>query len=397
MVVLQFIFAYFAVAVSYTLGLAIAGLFKKKTEVIKSDMKRIAVMVPAYKEDEVILHAAKSHLDQTYPTDLYEVIVIADSLQKKTVNELNSSGIRVIEVSFDKSTKAKSLNAAFAQLPENTFDIALICDADNVLEKEFLYKVNSAFNQGHHVIQARRVAKNLNTSYAVLDGASEIINNHLFRKAYNVLGLSSSLIGSGMAFEYKMIHQLFQSVEAVGGFDKILQLKLVEAGYKIHFLENAVVFDEKIQSSQAFEKQRRRWLHTQFSYPLKHFFPGIKQLLRGQFDYVNLSLIYYLFPTRVFMLGLLGSFALATTLAHLYYPAINYVQWWVLFFTYCVALAICLPRKFYNADLLKAMLNIPVVFLRMFKLLFKLKGANKSFIHTQHTSAEVKNNIFNAD
>jgi cellulose synthase/poly-beta-1,6-N-acetylglucosamine synthase-like glycosyltransferase len=397
MIIEQLIFGYFTIAVTYTLSLAIAGLFKKKAVLNKKGkLNKIALLVPVYKEDEVILQVAQSHLRQSYPSDQYDVIVIADQLQPNTIDTLRSKKIQVIEVKFDKSTKAKSLNAAFGQLSEKQYEIALICDADNVLEVEFLHKINSVYNNGHHVIQAKRVAKNLNTSYAVLDGASEIINNHLFRKGYNVLGLSSSLIGSGMAFNFKMIKQLFASIEAVGGFDKILQLKLVEAGYTIYFLENAVVFDEKIASSEAFEKQRRRWLHTQFSYPLKHFIPGLKQLLKGHLDYVNLALIYYLFPTRVFLLGTLAILATVATALH-FIIQLPYEKWWLLFGLYAFALLICLPKKFFNGDLLKAVLSIPRVFIRMFLLLFKLKGANKNFIHTTHSNSKLENNIFNTD
>jgi hypothetical protein len=34
--------------------------------------------------------------------------------------------------------------------------------------------------------------------------------------------------------------------------------------------------------------------------------------------------------------------------------------------------------------MLKALLDLPGIFVRMFMLLFKLKNANKKFIHTPH-------------
>jgi cellulose synthase/poly-beta-1,6-N-acetylglucosamine synthase-like glycosyltransferase len=46
------------------------------------------VFMPAYKEDEVILHTSKQALLQTYPSHRYDVYVIADSLQEETLNEL---------------------------------------------------------------------------------------------------------------------------------------------------------------------------------------------------------------------------------------------------------------------------------------------------------------------
>jgi hypothetical protein len=49
-------------------------------------------------------------------------------------------------------------------------------------------------------VQGHRTAKNTNNSWAILDAISEEINNNIFRKGHRVLGLSSAIIGSGMAF-----------------------------------------------------------------------------------------------------------------------------------------------------------------------------------------------------
>ena len=39
-----------------------------------------------------------------------------------------------------------------------------------------------------------------------------------------------------------------------------------------------------------------------------------------------------------------------------------------------------------KTETLKALQHLPSAFIRMFMLLFKLKGANKTFIHTVHGS-----------
>ncbi|MFT5875817.1 MAG: hypothetical protein ACI8WT_004815 [Clostridium sp.] len=43
-----------------------------------------------------------------------------------------------------------------------------------------------------------------------------------------------------------------------------------------------------------------------------------------------------------------------------------------------------IPIKFYTAATLRAILTLPKAFFLMFLSLFKLKGANKKFIHTEH-------------
>ena len=106
----------------------------------KNKQHKFVVFIPGYKEDAVILGVAKEVLNQSYPKKLFDVIVIADSFQQKTLDDLNSLPIIVKEVSFDKSTKAKALNKTMAELPENLYDIALILDADNVLAPDFITK-----------------------------------------------------------------------------------------------------------------------------------------------------------------------------------------------------------------------------------------------------------------
>jgi hypothetical protein len=55
-----------------------------------------------------------------------------------------------------------------------------------------------------------------------------------------------------------------------------------------------------------------------------------------------------------------------------------------------LAMAFAIPRRFYNLRLLKSILLIPKLFVKMFLLLFKLKGANNSFIHTPHGQIKVE-------
>src|SRR5580692_10723732 len=247
-------FAYCAGSVLYLFILSVAGrVGSRKGAAFAAGVpvKKIAVLVPAYKEDGIILSTARNLLELDYPIGLRRIYIIADSFQEETIAELRQLPLEVMVVSFDKSTKTKSLNAAFGRITED-FDIALICDADNMLAPDFLRRLNDAFAGGARAVQGRRVAKNLDTSFAILDACSEAINNHIFRKGAYSLGLSSSVIGSGMAFEFANIRAILGEISAVGGFDKILQLKVVEQGTCIHFLEDALVYDEKVGTSQAF-------------------------------------------------------------------------------------------------------------------------------------------------
>ena len=238
---------YFGFASIYIFIFSLGGLFYKKRKGSNSgEMRKIAILIPGYKEDEVIIEVAKSALQQKYALNLFDVVVIADSFQQETITELKALPIKLIEVSFDKSTKSKALNKAMDVIGDH-YEVALILDADNIMEPNFIAKINDAFNKNYMVVQGHRVAKNVNTSFAILDAVSEEVNNHIFRKGHRALGLSSGLIGSGMAFDYPFFKRTMSTINAVGGFDKELELTLLRDGHMIEYLDDAYVLDEKIQ------------------------------------------------------------------------------------------------------------------------------------------------------
>jgi cellulose synthase/poly-beta-1,6-N-acetylglucosamine synthase-like glycosyltransferase len=375
-------------ATLYILIFSIASLFYKQQHYSDNgNIKRMAVLVPGYKEDEVIIEVATLALEQEYPTSLFDVVIIADSFKEKTLTALKKLPIKLIEVSFDKSTKSKALNKAMATLDQD-YDIAVVLDADNVMAPDFLAKINAAFENDFIAVQGHRTAKNTNNSWAILDAISEEINNNIFRKGHRVLGLSSAIIGSGMAFRYDYFKSLMATVTAVGGFDKEIELKMLKEGRKIVYLEDAVVFDEKIQKSEVFGNQRRRWLSAQFHYFKKDFLNALKDLiLKGNIDYFDKT-IQFILPPRILLLGAVVLFGVGFFLAnYLLNNQIPYTNCWITLVASCVlSFVFSVPRSFYNLKTLGALACLPKGMLMMFLSLLKIKGANKAFIHTQHTS-----------
>lgn len=379
-------------ATLYILIFSIASLFyKQKKYSDNGSLKKIAVLIPGYKEDEVIIEVANAALQQDYPSDFYDVVIIADSFQKETISVLKTLPITVIEVSFEKSTKSKALNKAMATL-ESDYDIAVVLDADNVMNNDFLKKVNAAFEYGFIAVQGHRTAKNTNNSWAVLDAISEEINNNIFRKGHRVLGLSSAIIGSGMAFKYNYFKTLMSTVTAVGGFDKEIELKMLKEGHKIVYLNDAVVFDEKIQKAEVFGNQRRRWLSAQLHYFKKDILSACKHLLlKGNIDYFDKA-IQFIQPPRILLLG-------AVLLCSIGFVVVNYFldnqspysNYWIILLIACImSFVFSVPKYFYNISTCKALVSLPKGMFMMLLSLLKIKGANKTFIHTQHTSSSKK-------
>jgi cellulose synthase/poly-beta-1,6-N-acetylglucosamine synthase-like glycosyltransferase len=383
------VYSYFALASIYVLIFAIGSIFKKKQILVTaSRLRKVAVLIPGYKEDNVIVEVAEKALIQNYPTEKFDVVIIADSLQPETIANLKKLPIKLIEVSFDKSTKSKALNKAMSILTTD-YEIALILDADNVMAPDFVSKINDAFDAGFTVVQGHRVAKNTNTSFAVLDAVSEELNNSIFRKGHRMLGLSSALIGSGMAFDYAQFKQRMTEIHAIGGFDKELELTLLRDGYTIEYLNDALVYDEKVQKVEVFENQRKRWLSAQFIYFGRFFFSGVKHLLlNGNIDFFD-KVYQMVSPPRVLLLGITAIITAFYIFIQIAFPeneilSISSECWFSVFGSVVVAFLLSIPSKFYNKQTFKALLTLPKAFISMFLSLFKLKGANKKFIHTQH-------------
>jgi cellulose synthase/poly-beta-1,6-N-acetylglucosamine synthase-like glycosyltransferase len=191
MVVIEvLLLVYFIYVVLYTATFALGGfLYKTPLSKTTTEFKTFAVLIPSYKEDSVILEVAAKAIQQNYPSANFKVYVIADSLQQTTIELLKKLPIGVIEVFFDKSTKVKSLNQALARISDVNYDYAVILDADNVMEIDFLKKMNALIGEkGYQAIQGQRKPKNQNNNLAFLDGVSEAINNPF--RFYQRLGRS---------------------------------------------------------------------------------------------------------------------------------------------------------------------------------------------------------------
>lgn len=374
---------YMGFSVIYLFIFAVAGLFNHKIVRIKiNKQKKFIIFIPAYKEDEIIINVVIDALKQNYPKNLFRICVIADKFKNETINKLKDYDIDVIIVDFENSTKSKALNFALKNYTDNQFDIGIILDADNLMEPDFLTKTGEIISTEVKIIQGHRTAKNKNTAFAILDAVSEEINNHIFRKGHRSLGLSAALIGSAIGIDFKLFKQIMPTINAVGGFDKELELKLLKNNIKIEYEPNAYVYDEKIQNSNSFSSQRKRWLSAQFYY-FKKFLPNATYhlLANGNINYFNKALQMFFLP-RVLLLGISFIF---TCLTFLINPLVISISWSIIFTLIVLSIIISIPKKFYNIKFFYALFSIPKAFITLFLLLFKIKNANKNYIHTQHS------------
>lgn len=351
-------------------------------------MPKIALLIPAYKENEVICHTAIEALKQDYNN--YDIVVIADTIDDNALITLKSLDIIVLEVSFKKSTKSKALNMAMDKLT-NDYQLAVVLDADNIMGDGVLSILAQKYADGYNAIQGHRTAKNQETGFAILDSISEEMNNHLYCKGTQSIGLTSRLTGSGMGFDYELFKSLMKDIDAVGGFDKELELALIDSGNPIHYTESAYIYDEKVSQSEVFTNQRKRWISSQYYYLRKYFWRAVVKLLSGNIDYA-LKAAHLLFPPRMlFPVILFIFFALACILNDYFFMVAWGVSLVLIIFSYSIAI----PKKLWTKELLIAAISLPKAILVIFIAMINLKGANDEFIHTKHSIKETptqKNN-----
>lgn len=379
--------AYFTITVLYMFIYSVLGsLFLYKSRYRKfndaKNLPRIAVLIPAYQEDQVILSTVESALKQNYPVGKYQITVIADKLQSSTLYKLRQMPINTLEVKFEKSTKAKAINAALNSLPDS-FDNVVILDADNIIEKDFLLKLAYEFLEGHLAVQGHRTAKNINTNIAIVDAISEEINNTIFCKGPQLIGLSSRLIGSGMGFNYNLFKDIMKDINAVGGFDKELEIKLLEHEIKIKYVDNALIYDEKVSTSDVMLKQRTRWISSQFYFMRKYFLSGLGELFHyGNLDYFNKTIQLIILPRAYMLIALTISVILAFISKNTFFI---YTTTLLISF-YLFSFIIASPKHLVKNNYQSIATTILLMLYKLIKGFPSLFSANKTFIHTPHNS-----------
>ena len=373
------LWAVLAVSVASVAFFAFASLFPKKRHAPGTDRSqyRFVVFFPAYHEDSVIRHSVEAFLRQDYPRWLFQLAVISDHMSAATNEWLHQQPIVVHQPVFERSSKAKALQYAVSHTADG-FDYAVILDADNMVAPDFLRRLNSLCANGHQAIQCHRTAKNTDNGIAALDGASEEINNTIFRRAHNRIGLSSALIGSGMCFGYEWFrHNVSQLTTA--GEDRELEALLLRQRIHIHYADDILVFDEKVSSTDNFQHQRLRWMTAQVQCLLAMLPYLPKAVATGNIDYIDKTLQQALIP-RSMLLMLLAVMALFMSVAFPSWCA----KWWALLFLLVVSLYIAIPRRLRSHALFSKLLLLPRLVWRMLANVMHINVSNTDFIHTTH-------------
>lgn len=388
------LWVFMAASVAYILFFALVStLWKKRVSDLttfltgkvlsmrKKEFFSYLILYPAYNEDRVIVSSVQKFIGQYYPYKSFHVAVISDHMQPETNQKLSELPITLLQPVFEKSSKAKAIQYAMDQIKEE-YDYIVILDADNVVETHFLEQLNEECAKGYKAIQCHRCAKNNDNDIAVLDGVSEEINNTIFRKAHNRIGLSSALIGSGMCFDYQWFKENVYKLSTAGE-DRELEALLLKQKVYIHYEPDIHVLDEKVSNKDNFQKQRLRWMTAQVQ-SLFNLLPYIPTAIAtSNLDFIDKTIQQALIPRSMLVVATFGMSLLMTPIS-LIFDNYWYIKWWCLFLAICIALYIATPRQLRKHSVFGKILALPKLVWKMVLNILKIDRKNTDFIHTTH-------------
>ena len=375
------LWAFMTISVAYITFYALVSLFSrmgiKTVDVPESPESTFLVLFPAYSEDRVIVGSVKKFLFQNYPQDKYHVAVISDHQQESTERLLSDLPVTLLRPVFEKSSKAKALQYAISEV-SGQYDYVVVLDADNIVETDFLHRLNILLKEGYKAVQCHRCAKNSDSSVSVLDGVSEEINNTLFRKAHNLIGLSSALIGSGMCFDYSWFSSHVTKLTTAGE-DRELEVFLLHEGIYIKYADNILVFDEKVSSADNFQRQRQRWMSAQVNCFLSMLRHLPEAFVRLNVNYVDKTVQQMLVPRSMLLLFLLFM-SLVMSAAAPWWS----IKWWSLLVLTGLSLFLAIPARLRTKSVFSKVGTLLRLSIKMARNVRHIDHKNEDFIHTDH-------------
>lgn len=355
----QIIFLLFLLPVGYLLIFSMASLKRIRTTYPAAKKHyRYAVFFPAKMGvDEDIIESVKSFRNQDYPIEKFDIIVISEGLFEQTVISLKETGVIVIERNKSEPGRKSALEAAMKMLDPADYDVAVLMKPNNTVETNYLSEINKAYHSGGMAIQTHRMSKRTHSNLNTLSALAEEINNSIFRRGHVNLGFSSSLIGSGMAFNYKWFQKNISKLGSPG-LTKQLEAALLKQGIFIEYLENICTYDEKTKNVSTYNKQRKGWSKAK-RFTLKDAFKDFpKALFSGNFDYC-VKIFQWIMPSRFILLSYIIIIALLL-------PTVEWtlsLKWWILLGILLLSFSLSIPEKYINVRTFWALILLPFTLL----------------------------------
>ncbi|HSC52250.1 MAG TPA: glycosyltransferase [Phnomibacter sp.] len=354
------------------------ALKKKKGPILASKSTgrlSYAAIITAHRDLRFIPPFIDSLQKQEYKN--FVAYVVADDCDTSDIIHLQNENIVVLRPSPALHSKTSSIKYAIDNFVEQ-HDVLIIFDADNLLHPQYFQNLNNYFEVGYEAVQTHMLSKNIDSDMARVDSIGHIYNTFLERDVKMNLGLHSAILGLGIAVKTEIYKKLLYNT-SLGGFDKILQCYLAKNTRQIAFASDAIVYDEKIESGPAMEKQRTRWLFTYFKYlPL-----GWNLLLNGISRFKPGTALLGLSMVRP-PLFLLMLFAFVFLLIDFFVVMPMAITWLITLAVFAITYVLIIMTASKQSGMTKALIHVPSMVFWQISALLKLKKARKDFLQTEH-------------
>ncbi|MBE5956123.1 MAG: glycosyltransferase [Lachnospiraceae bacterium] len=241
----------------------ILGFFFTRKFKPAKKMHKYGICIAARNEEAVIGNLLESIAQQDYKKELLTVFVVADNCDDRTGAIAREYGAVCYE-RFNKNerTKGYALKYLFEQIERDygtqNFDGFFIFDADNLLKRDYISRMNDSFDEGCKIITSYRNTKNLSEGWIASNYAlhwiRSIRHNH---RARSVLKLATNIQGTGFLFASEIVKDGWKYTSLTE--DRAFTADSVVEGYEITYNDAAVFYDEQPADLKVALRQRLRW------------------------------------------------------------------------------------------------------------------------------------------
>lgn len=251
----------------------LAGFFKTR-KYPKTDKRfKYGICIAARNEEKVIENLLQSIAKQDYPLDMLTVFVIAHNCTDNTAevcrqfSRYNDLNVVVYEYNNkDERTKGYALKYLFEKIKEDYtiegFDGYFVFDADNVLNTDYITRMNEAFASGNKIITSFRNSKNIYQNWISFQYAIHWMRTCLAEnRGKSILtaggGLSCRVQGTGFLFANELVKDGWKYLTLTE--DRAFCSDATIKNYNITYCEQAVFYDEQPYQLKVAFRQRIRW------------------------------------------------------------------------------------------------------------------------------------------
>ena len=241
----------------------IIGLFFTRKFKPAKNKHKYAILIAARNEKNVIGNLIDSINKQDYDMSLVTTFVVADNCTDNTAEIARNHGAVCYE-RFDNEhrTKGYALEYLLDRIEEDygrmSFEGYFIFDADNLLNTDYISRMNDAFDSGEKIITSYRNTKNFDENWIAstyaLHWIRSIRANH---RARSVLHLATNIQGTGFLFTNEIVKNGWHYTSLTE--DRALTADAVSNGYMISYQDEAIFYDEQPIKLKVALRQRLRW------------------------------------------------------------------------------------------------------------------------------------------